>query len=68
MEAMEDTADFGASLSVGVESGKVGRFVEASPDVRVGESAERVGAVHDGAKELSVVAGDGVERSSGSTG
>ena len=65
MAAVENACDFGAlALRIGDAVQMRGVF-EYLPDVRIGEAADHVLACQQGAEDLDLVTGDGIERFGG---
>ena len=65
MAAVENARNFGAhTLRIG-DALQVRRVFEYLADVRIGEAADHVLACQQGAEDLDLVAGDGIERFGG---
>ena len=68
MEAVQDTADF-STLAFGIAAlpGKVRGGLETGTDLGVGKPAQSVRAVHEGVKQLKLLACQWVEGLGGAT-
>jgi hypothetical protein len=54
MKPMEDAADF-CALSCFIKTGHVLCFFQAATDIAIGKSANAVGAIHHGRKQLGII-------------